>query len=609
MTPLASAVSRALIHFIWQGSLVGLALWGVLSMMKHRSANSRYTVSCFSLLLLFILPIATATVFYSRPAPATAITTPADAAQSNQVQNSVTHSWQATGLGWVQAWALPLWSLGVVVFSMRFVLGYRHAFTMRRRGKPAFESVVAVVDRLTRLMGVRRSVRVLMSSMSDSPSVVGWLKPVILLPSATLMGLTPLQLEAILAHEIGHIKRYDYLVNMLQMLGETLLFYHPAVWWTSKRIRLERELCCDDLAVRFSGNALRYARALTTLEKLRLRTPSVVMASTGGPLLYRIERLVGVRAKEQGAARLPFFLAMALVIVGLSANVTWIRGQDAPGVKVDLGSSAVIHRSSVPYPEPAKKQGITGTVQLEVKLDSAGNVADAHVLTGPEELRKAALESVLNWHFTSDAARTTRSVSITFSEQGTQVQIAEPPSVKANYQSTVAAYQEALKRDEAKRQLEETKIALGKLQQVQEDAQVTRGQELEKAIAFLKQQLEANQNDTSETGQIQTKNMEAKLAALKAEVDAVKLKRTGGAGNRGVVGRVLKGISTFGLSDSVRADLIARLPLREGDVLTGQSLEAASMAVRSYDEHLRIQAIPTDDGQAELRITAPGERR
>jgi TonB family protein len=460
-----------------------------------------------------------------------------------------------------------------------------------------------------------------MSSMSDSPSVVGWLKPVILLPAATLMGLTPLQLEAILAHEIGHIKRYDYLVNMLQMLGETLLFYHPAVWWTSKRIRLERELCCDDLAVRFSGNALRYARALTTLEKLRLRTPSVVMASTGGPLLYRIERLVGVRAKEQGAARLPFFLAMALVIVGLSANVTWTRGQDAPGVKVDLGSSAVIHRSPVVYPETAKKQGITGTVQVEVTLDSAGNVADARVLTGPEELRKAALESVLSWHFTSDAARTTRSVSITFSEQGTQVQITEPQSPKAGYLSTVAAYQEALKRDEAKRQLEETKIALAQVQQTQEDALVstdsllkTRAQELEKAIAALKQQLEANQNDTSEAGQIQSKLKEAKLAALKAEFDSVKAKR-GFVGNRGsgsgnsVVGRVLKGISTFGLSDSVRADLIARLPVREGDVLTGQSLEAAGVAARSYDEHLRIQAIPTDDGQAELRIIAPGDRR
>src|SRR5207244_2056938 len=153
--------------------------------------------------------------------------------------------------------------------------------------------------------------------------------------------------EAVLAHEIGHIKRYDYLVNMLQMLVEALLFYHPAVWWTSKRIRLERELCCDDLAVRYSGNALRYARALTTLEKLRLRTPSVAMASTGGPLLYRIQRLVGVTSKEYGASRLPMLLALSMGILCTVVGVTWVRAQDSPGVRVDLGASSVIHRTPV----------------------------------------------------------------------------------------------------------------------------------------------------------------------------------------------------------------------------------------------------------------------
>src|SRR5205823_4815895 len=117
-------------------------------------------------------------------------------------------------------------------------------------------------------------------------------------------------------------KRYDYLVNMLQMVIETLLFYHPAVWWTSRRIRAERELCCDDLAVRFSGNALRYARALTILEKLRLRTPSAVMASTGGPLLYRIQRLVGVSTREYGPSRLPTMLAIALGVVCFALNVS-----------------------------------------------------------------------------------------------------------------------------------------------------------------------------------------------------------------------------------------------------------------------------------------------
>ena len=102
------------------------------------------------------------------------------------------------------------------------------------------------------------------------PSVIGWLKPVVLLPAATLLGLTPEQLEAVLAHELAHIRRYDYLVNIVQMLIETLFFYHPAVWWISGRIRQERELCCDDIAVRCCGDAVGYARALTALERMRV---------------------------------------------------------------------------------------------------------------------------------------------------------------------------------------------------------------------------------------------------------------------------------------------------------------------------------------------------
>src|SRR5205823_14864464 len=142
------------------------------------------------------------------------------------------------------------------------------------------------------------------------------------------------------------------------MVIETLLFYHPVVWWTSKRIRLERELCCDDLAVRFSGNALRYARALTTLEKIRIRTPGVAMASTGGPLMYRIQRIAGVRVQEYGPSRLPALLAISIGALCFALNVTWVRGQDASGVSVELGGSSVIHRSVVPYPESAQKQGI-----------------------------------------------------------------------------------------------------------------------------------------------------------------------------------------------------------------------------------------------------------
>jgi TonB family protein len=638
MTPLASAISGALIHFIWQGAIVGVSLSLALFGLRRRSPNSRYIISCVALAVLALMPLVTTWLLYSRPAPARSGAAAANVSQVISAAAAPLQFRQTLWLNWLRVWALQLWSVGVLMFSMRLILGYKHAFTLRRRGSPAGESVIGVVTRLTKIMGVRRKVRALMSSMVESPSVVGWLRPVILLPPATLMGLTSLQLEAIIAHEIAHIRRYDYLVNMVQMLVETLLFYHPAVWWTSKRIRLERELCCDDLAVRFCGNPLRYAKALTRLERLRLSTPNVAMASTGGPLLYRIQRLVGVNGKEHGPSRLPALLAIGIGVLCLALNVTWVRGQDSPGVKVDLGSSSLIHRTPVRYPEAVQKQGITGTVQLEVKLDATGNVSDARVLSGPEELRKTALESVLNWHFTSDAARGTRQISISFSEQGQQVQVIEGQIARAKTVPTleapaiVVSPAEGLRLEEVQTKQREYLIAAARaIQEAQAQPQpqndpIARRRELERAMATIQQLLQTR----DKLAPAEVTELQGRFAALQQEFNdtpppvgvirgggpglrsggPVSGPREGGRGARGApgtlfLGRAVKSISTPGLDDSVRRDLMARLPVREGDTLSQELVEQISTAVRTYDEHLRVLFFATDDGQAELRVFAP----
>jgi hypothetical protein len=115
---------------------------------------------------------------------------------------------------------------------------------------------------------------------------------VVLIPIGCLSGLSPIQVEAILLHELAHIRRYDYVVNVLQSVVEALFFYHPAVWWISRHIRLERELCCDDLAVKYTGDALTYARALSLLEERRASLPTITLAANGGMLTMRIKRLL-----------------------------------------------------------------------------------------------------------------------------------------------------------------------------------------------------------------------------------------------------------------------------------------------------------------------------
>jgi len=151
----------------------------------------------------------------------------------------------------------------------------------------------------------------------EVPTVIGWLRPVILLPASALTGLSAEQLEALLAHELAHIRRYDYLINLLQTTIETLFFYHPAVWWVSAQVRQEREHCCDDLPVAACGDVLTYARALTALEQLRGSEPQLAVAASGGSLLVRIQRLLRGRAPalygfESGLAG---FIALATIFI------------------------------------------------------------------------------------------------------------------------------------------------------------------------------------------------------------------------------------------------------------------------------------------------------
>jgi hypothetical protein len=188
------------------------------------------------------------------------------------------------------------------------------------------------------------------------PTVVGWLRPVILVPTAALTGMSTQQLEAILAHELSHVRRHDYLVNLMQTLVETMLFYHPAVWWVSNRIRDERENCCDDVAVQACGDAVLYARALTRMEELRCSPlqPGLVMAADGGSLVQRVRRLVG-RGGEPAAPGAG--VVVGAVLIGLSSllTVSTARSVDPEPAAATVGVSepASIHSTSSISPSSA----------------------------------------------------------------------------------------------------------------------------------------------------------------------------------------------------------------------------------------------------------------
>ena len=334
--PLAQALGWALLHLLWQATIVAGILAAVLALMSRQSANARYVVSCGALALVFAMFVATTVRAYD-PAAAPIVLAPETTSDTMKVPLAqlpvlIAES-AAAGLRdrALSAAAsarnhLPsivaIWLMGVVLLSSRLLVSWMRAKRMARRGShPASAEWQRVATRLSGALGLRRAVTLLESAAVEVPSVIGSLRPIVLLPASTLTGMTPEQIEMVLAHELAHIRRHDFLVNLLQAVVETLMFYHPAVWWMSRRVRIERENCCDDLAVAVCGNPIQYARALTRLEELRASALPTVVAANGGSLLERIRRIAAGRAEgTTSSSRWAAAVAM-LAILGIAVAV------------------------------------------------------------------------------------------------------------------------------------------------------------------------------------------------------------------------------------------------------------------------------------------------
>lgn len=348
--PLFQALGWALIHFLWQGALVALLLMGLKIALRRASPNARYAAACLALIIMLALPAATMLKIANAPLARAERTQRVSSdiaaiknekavgvaiaqeefnqpAEIDQSQNSLRplsawvagwkEYWTSERLQSLLPWLVSVWLLGVVLLSLRVMGGWLIAQRFKRQQAARVAEVWQdTVTRLATRLKVKRPVRLCASAVAEVPTVIGWLRPVILVPASALTGLTPEGLEALLAHELAHIKRHDYLVNLLQTVVETLLFYHPAVWWVSNQIRMEREHACDDLAVAACGDVLTYARALADLEELRARAvPQFALAASGGSLAERIRRLIEKPAPSAHQANAWLASALALVTV------------------------------------------------------------------------------------------------------------------------------------------------------------------------------------------------------------------------------------------------------------------------------------------------------
>ena len=326
-----------LLHFVWQGSLLGLAVAGVLWLWRRRSANARYAVASGGLVALLAAPVMTAAVLWQaartveplRPADRVAAREPGNRSPGGHVL-AAHDSLGAlhTRLAAVLPGVVAVWLAGVSLLLVRTGGGLWRVHRLHEAGLAAPASRwQATAARLASRLGLVDAVRVVESRLVGTPTVVGWMRPIILLPVAALANLTPAQVEAILAHELAHVRRHDYLVNLLQSLGETVLFFHPAVWWVSGRIRAEREHCCDDVALLVSGDRVGHASALASLEEWRGGGAASALGVADGPLSGRVRRILD-RPSDAGprvGRRVAAWAAALTLCVGAGAAV-WPRG-------------------------------------------------------------------------------------------------------------------------------------------------------------------------------------------------------------------------------------------------------------------------------------------
>ncbi|HEU4692535.1 MAG TPA: M56 family metallopeptidase, partial [Vicinamibacterales bacterium] len=301
-SPLVQSIGWALIHFVWQGTVVGIATALTLRALAGARSATRYAVACFSMALMLMVPVVS--VLTDR-VPDSLDLVPAAAVSVNVV---------AAPFERLLPSAVIAWLAGVLLLSVRLVVACAVVERLKRATRSVDATIVARVQSLAHRFGVDRPVRVFESALVRVPTVVGYVRPVILLPASVITGLAPAYLDAVLAHELAHVRRHDYLVNALQSLVETLLFYHPAVWWCSRQIRIEREHCCDDMVVEAGSNRLAYATALAQLEELRGLQPMLSLNASGGRLIDRIRRLLAESPMKERRST-TWAIAAALAVV------------------------------------------------------------------------------------------------------------------------------------------------------------------------------------------------------------------------------------------------------------------------------------------------------
>lgn len=333
-----SALGWALIDAAWQGILVA-ALYA-LARFATDNARLRLAAGHLALLALAVLPVASlawrlqmsAKMAGAMPGDAialSAMTVAADAASSG---------WMGSIDAWLP-WLVAAWAAGVIVHALRLVMQWRDLRGLCARSTPVDAGWQALLERLCSRIGVRARVRLLHGAEVVTPMLVGVLRPTILLPTSLLLQMPRAQVELVLVHELAHLRRLDTWFNLLQTCLDTLLFFHPAVHWISRKVREDRELCCDQLVLARGGDPMLYARTLLAMAEAhhRAHAPVPALGAAGGQLMERVQRIVAVPVVRKKSLRQGTQMPALGTLLALATLLWLLRPASDDNVLRDLG--------------------------------------------------------------------------------------------------------------------------------------------------------------------------------------------------------------------------------------------------------------------------------
>jgi len=382
-------LALALLHFLWQGAALAALAYALMALC--RSAATRYAIAVAMLILMVSAPATTFLVLHALEKAEA----PASTAEGVVISPGPTVSF-APGADIPRSipreappdyflWLVEAWFAGVMLLSLRSAGGFLVVARLRRReSTPLNEELLELCLSLERRMGLTRVVRYCQCMHLDAPAVAGWVRPLVFLPMTALTGLSAAQLEAVIAHELAHIRRFDAFVNLFQIAVETLLFYHPAVWWLGKEIRVERENCCDDEAVALCGSPVNYAKALAHMAEWQA-APRLVMAANRGLLSARVARLLGANESAGTFRRASLSAGVLCLSAALLAGSAFVGGAHNVHAQSPAQVSTPLSAATPsPTPVPVHKPNPTPVRDTAVLAPNASSVQETNPAPSPQ---------------------------------------------------------------------------------------------------------------------------------------------------------------------------------------------------------------------------------